>query len=59
LKTAAVLLAKQTGKPDNYFTETELFRSQRYILRHRLYERAHVLPLVRLRHRLAKAADQT
>jgi hypothetical protein len=59
LKTAAVLLAKQAGKPANYFTETQLFRSQHYILRHRLYKRAHLLPLVRLRHRLAKATGQT
>jgi len=59
LKTAAVLLARQSGKPDKYFTETELFRSQHYILRKRLYERAHLMPLVRLRHRLAKAAGQT
>ncbi|HEY1214607.1 MAG TPA: hypothetical protein VGE93_13335, partial [Bryobacteraceae bacterium] len=59
LKTAAVLLARQSGKPDNYFTETELFRSQQYTLRKRLYERAHLMPLVRLRHRFAKAADQT
>jgi len=58
LKTAAVLLAEQAGKPDSYFTETELFRSQRYILRKRLYERAHLMPLVRLRHRFAKATGR-
>jgi glycosyltransferase involved in cell wall biosynthesis len=58
LKSAAVLLARQTGKPENYFTETELFRSQQYFLRNRLFERAHLMPLVRLRHRLAKAAGR-
>lgn len=56
LKDAAVLLAKQAGKPSNYFMETELFRSQQYVLRNRLYKRTHLMPLVRLRHRLAKAA---
>lgn len=59
LKSAAVLLAKRAGKPDSYFTETELFRSQQYVLRKRLYKRAHLMPLIHLRHRLAKAADSS
>lgn len=55
LRSAAVRFARQVGKPENYFTQTELYLGQQYTLRTRLFERAHLLPLIRLRHRLAKA----
>ena len=49
LKTAAILLARQAGKPDNYFTDTEAYRLQHYHLRRRALKKLGLGPLIRLR----------
>ena len=49
LKTAAVLLARQAGKPDNYFTDTDAYRLQRYHLRRQALQKMGLGPLIRLR----------
>lgn len=53
LKTAAVLLARQAGKPDNYFTATEAYRLQRYHLRRRVLKKMGLGPLVYFRDQLS------
>lgn len=53
LKRAAVLLARQAGKPDDYFQKTQTYRLQRYHLRRRLVESVGLGFLIRLRARLA------
>lgn len=55
LKTAAVLLARQAGKPDNYFTDTEAYRLQRYNLRRRTLRKFGLGPLVRLRESMSES----
>jgi glycosyltransferase involved in cell wall biosynthesis len=49
IKKAAVDLAKDLGKPLDYFTGTKLFEAQRYRLKRRLLDRAELVPLMRLR----------
>lgn len=53
LKRAAILLARQAGKPDEYFQNTPTYRLQRYHLRRRLLEQMGLGVLVRLRAKLA------
>ncbi len=53
LKKAAVLLARQSGKPDSYFQNTPTYRLQRYHLKRRLLENCGLGFLVRLRARVA------
>lgn len=55
LKRSAVLLAREAGKPDDYFTNTEAFREQYYLLRRRVFNRFGLGPLLRLRDRAAAA----
>lgn len=50
---AAVLCARRAGKPDNYFTNTNTFRTQRWHLKRRILENLGLGPLLRLRMRLA------
>lgn len=50
---AAVLLARRTGNPDDYFKRSESYREQHYHLRRRVFERLGLKPLLRLRRRLA------
>jgi glycosyltransferase involved in cell wall biosynthesis len=56
LKTAAVRLARQAGKPDEYFTETEAFRLQQYHLRRRALQRLGLSGLIRLRERFSPSS---
>lgn len=53
LKRSAVLLAREVRKPDNYFTDTESFREQYWLLRRRVLNRFGLGPLLRLRERVA------
>ncbi len=56
LKTAAVLLARQAGKPDTYFTDTDTYRLQRYHLRRRALRKMGLGPLIRLRESIARSS---
>ena len=53
LKRSAVLLAREVGKPDDYFTSTDCFREQYWLLRQRVLCRFGLGPLLRLRERAA------
>ena len=48
-KRAAAALANRVGKPEDYFTATELFQEQLLSLKNRFYRRAHLMPLAQLR----------
>lgn len=50
---AAVLCARQAGKPDDYFTNTNTFRTQRWHLKKRILQKLGLGPLMQLRMRLS------
>jgi glycosyltransferase involved in cell wall biosynthesis len=50
---AAVLLARRTGKPDDYFKRTASYREQYYHLKRRILEQLGFRPLLRMRQRFA------
>ena len=52
---AAVLCARKACKPDDYFTNTSTFRTQRWHLKRRILERLGLGPLLRLRMRMARS----
>ena len=52
LEQAAVLCARQAGKPDDYFTNTDTFRTQRWHLKRRVLEKLGLGPLLWLRRRI-------
>jgi Glycosyl transferase family 2 len=52
-KRSAVLQAREVGKPDDYFTSTQIFQEQYWILRRRFLKRIGLGPLLRLRDRAA------
>lgn len=49
LREAAVSFARETGQPDDYFTNTSFFREQEYHLRRRVLEKFGLGPVIRLR----------
>lgn len=57
LKRSAVLLARETSKPDDYFTNTKAFREQYWLLRRRLLSRLGLSPLLWLRDRAVRLRD--
>ena len=54
LQGAAVALARQFAKPDDYFTSTATYKEQVYHLRRRMLEGFGLGPLMRLRQRVAQ-----
>ena len=53
LKQMAIQAARQAGKPDDYFQNTQLYRDQQYSLRRRWMENRGLGPLIQLRQKLA------
>lgn len=49
LENEAIEFARQVGKEDSYFTHSDFFKEQRYILRHRLLQSYGLLNMLRLR----------
>lgn len=56
LKDLAIRRARRIGKPDDYFQNTPLYRSQQYHLRRRWMENHGLGPVIRLRRSLALRA---
>lgn len=55
LKKSAILMARESRKPDDYFTSTQAFREQYWLLKRRVLSRWGLAPLLRLRDRAASA----
>lgn len=55
LERAATSLARNLGKPADYFTSTQLFQDQHYSLKKRTYDSFGLKPLVDLKYRLTHA----
>jgi len=53
LKRSAILMARESRKPDDYFTSTKVFREQYWLLKRRLLSRFGLAPLLRFRDRMA------
>jgi hypothetical protein len=53
LKQMAIQAARESGKPDDYFQNTQLYRDQQYNLRRRWMENRGLGPLIQLRQKLA------
>jgi glycosyltransferase involved in cell wall biosynthesis len=49
LEIEAIELARQVGKEDSYFTSSDFFKEQRYILRHRILQSCGLANMLRLR----------
>jgi glycosyltransferase involved in cell wall biosynthesis len=54
---AAVLCARKARVPDNYFTNTKAFQTQRWHLKRRIMEQIGLGPLMRLRMRMARSGS--
>lgn len=54
LRRAAETLGAQCGKPENYFTDTESFRSQCFWLKRRMLQRFGLQPLIQFRELIAR-----